>query len=134
MEVVVTVRALGLFRVGGEDYGCGEGCGGLGDYLGEGADAGFRGGKRGEGGDGRWWDCNVVGMGEGGSGGMFGGGGGVGVLEEEEEEEEEGHADRDVVDAVVMVVIQSHGASSTMTEMDAARGKRAPGSWTISVA
>ena len=42
--------------------------------------------------------------------------------EEKEEEEDEGHADREVVDAVV-VVRQSHGTSSMMMERTSARGR-----------
>ena len=51
----------------------------------------------------------------------------VGVLEERRrEEEEEGHADVDVVNAVVVVVGQSHGFSSMMeTNRVSARGRRA---------
>ncbi len=45
-------------------------------------------------------------------------------VEEEEEMEEEGHADVDVVDAVVVVVGQSHGSSSMMeTKRVSARGR-----------
>lgn len=60
----------------------------------------------------------------------------VGVLEERRrEEEEEGHADVDVVNAVVVVVGQSHGFSSMMeTNRVSARGRRAGVGRTIWVA
>ena len=44
-----------VFRVGVEGHGSGQGCGGVRDCLGEGAEAGLRGGNGGEGGEGRCW-------------------------------------------------------------------------------
>ena len=61
----------------------------------------------------------------------------VGVVEERgKEEEEDGHADIDVVDAVVVVVVgQSHGSSSMMeTNRVSARGRRVGVRRTISLA